>query len=76
VGLFRPSEGKFLLVFDLPQTSGATVAIPDFEFSFGSEGDYPIVGNWNGVGGDEFGVWIPVKERLGENAYATVIANP
>ena len=49
-GVIRPDHSWHLK--DLPSDG-----VEDHGFSFGDFGDYPVVGDWNGDGRDDFGVF-------------------
>ena len=51
IGVFRPSTGQFLL------RNSNTAGNPDFTFNFGQSGDKPVVGDWNGDGVTDIGVF-------------------
>jgi len=51
IGVFRPSTGQFLL------RNSNTTGNPDITLSFGQSGDKPLVGDWNGDGMTDIGVF-------------------
>ena len=51
IGVFRPSTGQFLL------RNSNTAGSPNFTFTFGQSGDKPVVGDWNGDGVTDIGVF-------------------
>lgn len=65
LGVFRPSTGQFLLRIPILQTTqpcaGCAVAVivvfVTATINFGQNGDLPVVGDWDGNGGDTFGVF-------------------
>jgi hypothetical protein len=61
IGLFRPSTGQFLL------RNSNTTGNPDLTLTFGQAGDKPLVGDWNGDGVSDIGVF-----RSGTFLLATV----
>jgi hypothetical protein len=56
LGFYRPSTGFFTLS---DQPSATVVGIPTstYNFGFGSIGDRPVVGDWDGDGDDNVGVY-------------------
>jgi len=61
IGVFRPSTGQFLL------RNSNTSGNPDLTLTFGQSGDKPLVGDWNGDGVTDIGVF-----RSGTFILATV----
>jgi photosystem II stability/assembly factor-like uncharacterized protein len=60
IGVFRPNNGKWYL--DLNgngKWDGCGDGLPDGCYTFGAKGDLPIVGDWNGDGIAEIGVFRP-----------------
>ncbi len=58
VGVFRPGPiGKFLL--RQPRRFGAFTIITTITFDFGTTGDLPVAGDWDGNGVDTPGVYRP-----------------
>jgi hypothetical protein len=55
IGVVRPGPGGVGLRWILRNSPSAGVA--DYDFIYGKVGDIPIVGNWNGTGGDTVGVY-------------------
>ena len=55
VGVFRPSTGQWLLTNSL-NINNSTPPI-DLTFNFGSAGDTPVAGDWDGDGRDSIGVF-------------------
>jgi hypothetical protein len=51
VGIFRPSNGAFYL------KNANTIGVPDFTFTYGMGGDYPVTGDWDGNGTDTIGIY-------------------
>jgi len=51
IGVFRPSTGQFLL------RNSNTAGNPDLTLTFGQAGDKPVVGDWNGDGVTDVGVF-------------------
>jgi pimeloyl-ACP methyl ester carboxylesterase len=72
IGVFRQSTGKWFLDLDgNGQWDGCGV---DGCYTFGTTGDMPIVGDWNGDGVDEIGVFRPSTgmwylDRNGDNQW-------
>ena len=62
IGVWRPSTGRFYLDMDgsFTWTSGVDVITA----SFGAATDRPAVGDWDGDGTDEIGVWRPSTGRF------------
>lgn len=62
IGLYRPSAGRFYLDFN---GNGVWDGSPtDATYSFGIVGDEPLIGNWDGVIGDEIGIYRPSARRF------------
>ncbi len=55
VSLFRPEDGRFYVI-DRLGSSDAGLGTAEVEFPFGSPGDVPFVGDFNGDGIDTFGM--------------------
>jgi uncharacterized protein YhfF len=62
IGVWRPSTGRFYLDQDGSRTWTAGVDV--ITASFGVPTDLPVVGDWNGDGVDEIGVWRPSTGRF------------
>ncbi len=60
IGIYRPSTHRFYLDVD----GSGTWNGGDASYSFGSTGDVPIIGDWNGDGTDEIGVYRPSRHRF------------
>ena len=43
VGVFSPSSAQFFLT-----NTNALVTTIDFNFQFGTKGDFPVAGDWDG----------------------------
>jgi hypothetical protein len=58
VGLFRPTQGSFLL-----RNSNAQ-GVAEIEFAFGTPEDVPLCGDWDGDGVDTIGVYRSVEQTF------------
>jgi len=58
VSIYRPSAARFFIVNALGE-DGKGLGAADMDFRFGNLGDTPLVGDWDGVGGDGVGVKRP-----------------
>ncbi len=56
LSLYRPSEQRFYIVDELGQDGGG-LGPADYWFVFGNPGDTPVVGDWDGDGIDEIGLY-------------------
>ena len=56
LSLYRPSTQEFFIVNKLGENEGGLGAA-DFSFLFGNPGDKPVVGDWDGDGIDEVGLY-------------------
>ncbi len=63
VSLYRPSEGRFYVIDELG-SGGAGLGAAEAVFTFGNPGDYPLAGDFDGDGVDEFGVYRPSTEMV------------
>lgn len=57
IGLFRPSNNRFFL--DHSGNGTFSLAQGDILYILGAPGDLPLVGDWNGDGTDEIGLYRP-----------------
>ena len=58
VSIYRPAGQRFYIINALGQDEGGLGAA-DYSFVFGDPGDNPIVGDWDGDGIDEIGLFRP-----------------
>jgi len=56
VAIYRPSESRFYIVNELGDNNGG-LGRADYSFVFGNPGDKPVVGDWDGDGTDEVGLY-------------------
>jgi len=72
VGVWRPSTRQFLLDANGNGTWDGTAAGDTLTGAFGASTDRPVIGDWNGDGSDDVGVWRPGdrKFRLDGNGNA------
>ena len=56
LSIYRPSNQRFYIINALGQDGGGLGAA-DYEFLFGNPGDTPVVGDWDGDGTDEIGLY-------------------
>jgi hypothetical protein len=56
VSIYRPSEQRFYIINELGENDGGLGAA-DYDFLFGNPGDQPVVGDWDGDGIDEIGLY-------------------
>ncbi len=56
VALYRPSTQQFFIFFELGANEGGLGAA-NVTFGFGNPGDTPVVGDWDGDGADEIGLY-------------------
>ena len=63
VGVFRASPGKFLMDANGNGVWDGT-ASGDKKIIFGTIGDIPLAGDWNGDGIDDFGIFRPSEARF------------
>jgi len=56
VSIYRPSEQRFYIINELGANNGG-LGPADFDFAFGNAGDEPVVGDWDGDGFDEVGLY-------------------
>jgi len=63
VSVFRPSEQRMYIINQLGQAS-AGLGAADFYFTFGSKGDIPFVGDFDGDGADEVALYRPKTGRI------------
>lgn len=63
VSLYRPSQQRFYIINELGQDGGGLGAA-DYSFMFGSPGDVPFVGDFDGDGTDTVGVYRPSTGRV------------
>lgn len=57
IGVFRPSTHTFYL--DYKRNGRWDGAVSDRQYNFGLTEDYPVAGDWNGIGRDCIGVFRP-----------------
>lgn len=63
VGVWRPSKQWFMLDANAnDRWDGPTGG--DIRITFGAPGDVPVVGDWDGDGTDDIGVWRPGNRRF------------
>lgn len=62
VGLFDPGLREFHLW--VKEDSGGWTSLPSFEHPMAGQGGWPLAGNWDGVGGDEVGLYLPEENRF------------
>ncbi len=72
VGVWRPTTRQFLLDANGNGTWDGTAAGDTLTGAFGASTDRPVIGDWNGDGSDDVGVWRPSdrKFRLDGNGNA------
>ncbi len=58
VSIYRPAEARFYLIHRLGE-GDAGLGVADVDFPFGDAGDRPVVGDFDGDGGDEAGLHRP-----------------
>ena len=56
VALYRPSQERFYIINELG-TAGEGIGAASSSFLFGNGGDIPLVGDFDGDGNDDFGVY-------------------
>ncbi|HEX6145124.1 MAG TPA: DPP IV N-terminal domain-containing protein [Acidimicrobiia bacterium] len=56
VSIYRPSEQRFYIIDELGSNEGG-LGTAEVSFVFGDPGDQPVVGDWDGDGGDEIGLY-------------------
>ena len=56
LSIYRPSNQRFYIINALGQDGGGLGAA-DYDFLFGNPGDTPVVGDWDGDGVDEIGLY-------------------
>jgi hypothetical protein len=63
VGFYRPTTGIFTLS---DQAAGDVIGIPTpaYNFGYGSLGDIPVVGDWDGNGRDSIGMYRPANRTF------------
>ncbi len=69
LSLYRPSEQRFYIINHLGKNNGGLGAA-DYSFLFGNPGDTPVVGDWDGDGIDEVGLY---RESSGFFYYRTTL---
>ena len=69
LSIYRPSEQRFYIINRLGQNEGGLGAA-DYYFTFGNPGDQPVVGDWDGDGVDEIGLY---RESSGFFYYRTTL---
>lgn len=62
IGVFRPSTRQFILDYD--ESGGWSGPGNDRIYVLGSPGDLPIIGDWNGDGDDNIGVYRPTQRKF------------
>ncbi len=62
VGFWRPSTGQFYL--DTDGSFAWTAGVDRITDPFGVSTDRPVIGDWNGDGADDIGVWRPSTGRF------------
>jgi len=75
LSIYRPSNQRFYVINELGRDGGGLGAA-DYSFLFGNPGDSPVVGDWDGDGVDEIGLY---RESSGffyyRNSLSTGIAD-
>lgn len=56
LSIYRPNEARFYIINELGANDGGLGAA-DYSFLFGNVGDLPVVGDWDGDGIDEVGLY-------------------
>ncbi len=56
LSIYRPANQRFYVINELGEDGGGLGAA-DYEFLFGNPGDTPVVGDWDGDGIDEIGLY-------------------
>jgi len=56
ISIYRPSEARFYVMNRLG-ANGEGLGAADYSFLFGNPGDEPVVGDWDGDGDDEIGLY-------------------
>jgi len=75
VSLYRPQQGRVYIINELG-SGDAGLGAADFDYDFGSPGDDPVVGDWDGDGIDTIGVHRPTTgEVLQRNSNTTGAAD-
>lgn len=64
VGLWRPGTGRFLLDTNANQVWDGPTGGDVLTSAFGGRSDIPVIGDWNGNGVDDIGVWRPGTQRF------------
>jgi hypothetical protein len=64
VGVWRPSTARFLLDTNGNDTWDGVTGGDTLTASFGLSTDLPVIGDWNGDGKDDIGVWRPSTARF------------
>jgi Bacterial Ig domain len=62
VGLFDPALREYHLW--VKADSGGWTSLPVFQHPVAAQGGWPLAGNWDGVGGDEVGLYLPAARRF------------
>ena len=56
VSIYRPSNQTFYIINELGDNDGG-LGVAEYSFMFGNPGDQPVVGDWDGDGVDEIGLY-------------------
>jgi hypothetical protein len=64
VGVWRPTTRQFLLDANGNGTWDGAAAGDTLTAAFGASSDRPVIGDWNGDGSDDVGVWRPSDRRF------------
>jgi hypothetical protein len=64
IGVWRPSTGRFMLDTNGNGKWDGNAGGDTLTDVFGQSADIPVIGDWNGDGTDEVGVWRPSADRF------------